>query len=157
MAAPAPTPRGIPDGLKLRNGWQAFITFSLNPTLAVWEIDVTGFGVDGGDKINNTTQHNEEWREYSPPGLKEVTDGQMTCAYDPAVYQDIIDMINIPQTITHTHPDGSTDAVFGVLKSFVKAGQSEGTMPEATCEFYATNVDSDYAEQGPFTSSVEGT
>lgn len=157
MAAPAPTARGTPAGLKLRNGWQSFITFSLDPTLGIWEIAVTGFGVDGGDKINNTTQHNDEMRTYSPPGLKDITDGQLTCAYDPAAYQDIIDMINVPQTITHTHPDNTTDAVYGVLKSFVKAAQTDGEMPEATVEFYATNTDDDYQEQRPVTADVPGT
>lgn len=157
MAAPVATARGTPAGLKLRNGWQSFITFSLDPTIGLWEIAVTPFGYDGGDKINNTTQHNDELRTYAPPGLIDVTDGQMTCAFDPAAKDDIRAMINQPQTITTTYPDGSTEATHGVLKSFVPQALVDGTMPEATCEFYATNTDEDYAEEFPVIVSVPGT
>ena len=141
MPAPVATVRGNPAGLKLRDGYQAFITFSLNPTIALWEKVVKPPGNDGGDPIDQTTMHNILIRTKSPRYLSEITDTTSTVAYDPAAWDDIHSIINVPQTITVTFSDGSTLAFFGYLKSFEPGDMSDGEQPEATITIVATNID----------------
>lgn len=158
MAAPAATARGTPAGIKLQNGFRCLITFSHNTTISLWEMEVTPPGADGGDPIDTSTMHNATYRTKAPRALIELTNGQMKCAYDPAVKTQIMQEVNRKQTITVIYPDGTTDAEYGYLKSFTPDALVEGTMPTATCEFVSTAYDpTNNAEAGPTITSVSGT
>jgi len=132
-----------PSGKMLEDGYQTVITFADEPTIGLWEKTVTPPGQEGGEKVDVTTMHNVNVRTYAARFLKEVTDSQMTVAYDPAVLVDILALINVPGKISITFPDGSTWTFDGYLKNFQPGAIAEGTQPEATCSIVATNRDTD--------------
>jgi hypothetical protein len=153
MAAPAPTARGTPTGIKLVDGYQSLITFGDEIAINLWEKQVTPPGIEGGEPIDQTTMHNVTWRSQAPRSLKELLQTQMTVAYDPGVYDSITGHINVIQTFTVTFADGTTYAFWGWLRSFVPAALVEGTQPEATCIIEPGDQD----EDPPVLTNVAGT
>ena len=157
-SAPAATARGTPGGLTLRDGFQSMVTFEDNATVKLFEKSTTPPGVDGGDPVETTTMHNAVYRSLGPRGLITLTEMLFTAAYDPAVYDEIIALTNVEQTITVTFADGSTLAFYGFLQKFEPGEMSEGEQPEATVSIQPTNVDpSDWSEQGPTMVEASGT
>ncbi len=158
MAAPTPTARGTPAGLKLRDGFSSKITFAAVPTVSFWEKSVSPPGIDGGPKIDQTTMFNTMRTTAAAQSLYEVTDGSMKVAYDPNVYNTIINtLINYHTTITQTWRDGSTLADFGYLQSFKPDALERGKQPEATVTFVFIGQDSSGTEYAPVITSVSGT
>jgi hypothetical protein len=158
MAAPSATARQTPVGKKLENGKTIKITFSLDPDVSIWEINITPGGTDGGDPIDTTTQWNTRRRTKSPRNLINGTDGSGTAAYDPQCQAQLDAMVNVPQTITYLYWDGSTEARFGYLRSWAKNEMSEGNMP--TMNFVIVHTDYDTVndvEADPVVTSVAGT
>ena len=141
MTAPAATARTTPTGTMLENGYQSLIAFSTDPDCDIWEKSVQPPGIDGGDSIDITTQHNTTWKTKAAQALADMSDGQITGGYDPKALSQILALCNTSQVITVHFPDGSTWAFFGYLKSFVPNGNENGVMPEATCTFVVTNTD----------------
>ena len=157
MAAPTSTTRNTPSGLPLRDGFATLITFANDPDISLWEKATTPPGIDGQDTIDTTTFHNTAYRTKWPRALVDITDGQFTCAYDPAARTQIMAQVNVNQCITVTYNDGSTDAFWGYLQSFIPQEHSDGEQPEAQVTFVITNTDGSFAEYGPATASVTGT
>ena len=147
MAAPNPTPPNVPFGAHLRDGFKTRITFGDDVGVSLWEKTVKPPGLDGGDKIEQSTMRNTLLRTYHPRSLITMTDLTMTCAYDPFIFLDILDLVNVNQVITVTFPDNSTVAFWGFLKSVEPNDHTEGEQPEVTVTICPTNVDTDYAEQ----------
>ena len=141
MTAPTTTPRSDPSGTMLENGYQTLMAFANDADIGLWEKTVQPFGVEGGDKVDITTMHNQTVRTYAPQALKELTDSQMLCGYDPAVLSDILLLINNSGSVTSHMPDTSTWDFFGYLRSFVPAAHADGAHPEASCVVVATNRD----------------
>lgn len=158
MAAPTPTARGTPAGIKLKDGFRTLITFSRSTTASLWEKTVKPPGIDGGDPIDQTTMHNSAWRTTAPRQLKTLTECSGKAAYDPNVVNQLYDLINIEQTITVTFSDGSTLAFYGFLKMFETDELSEGQQPEASFTIVPTNFDHvNKVEAAPVLTSVSGT
>lgn len=158
MAAPVATVRQTPAGIKLKDGYQALITFAADPDVSLWEKTVTPPGIDGGDAIEQTTMHNDEWRTMAPRALKTLTESSFMAAYDPACFTQLNNLINVETTVTVTFSDGSTLAFYGYLRSFEPAELTEGEQPEATCNLTPTNFDPvNKVEAGPTVTSVAGT
>lgn len=158
MAAPTPTTRSTPVGIKLDDGFSSKITFAADPDISFWEKTLQPPGVDGGDAVETTTMHNVTYRTMGPRQLKTLTNSSSVVAYDPAVLTQIIALINVRTTITVTFPDGSTWAYYGFLKSFEPSDLQEGEQPEATVEIVPTNFDpTNKVEAGPALASVAGT
>ena len=144
-----------PTGLPLEDGYQTVIELENAATIALFEKTVQPAGLEGGDKVDTTTMHNVDVRTYAARFLKEVTDAQMTVAYDPAALVTLLAQINVPQTITIHFPNGDTWDFRGYLKNFIPAAISEGSQPEATCVLVATNTTAVGAETTPnFTAAV---
>lgn len=158
MAAPTPTVRQTPDGIKLKDGYQSLITLSNDPDIALWEKTVQPPGLDGGDPIDQTTMHNVTWRTMAPRALVTMTEHTVVCAYDPVIYTSILAQLNVEQTITITFSDGSTLAFFGFIRLFDFAELEEGTQPEVTVTFTPTSWDNvNKVEAGPALAEVAGT
>lgn len=158
MAAPVPTPRGTPSGIKLDDGFKSLVTFATNPTVGFWEKGVTPPGLDGGAAVDTTTMHNVTYRTMSPRQLKTMTQFSMRAAYDPLVYTTVLALINVETTVTVRFPDGSTLAFFGFLMNFQPGELVEGTQPEATLTVVPTNQDPvTGTEQAAVLTNVAGT
>lgn len=158
MAAPTPGTRIAPGGIKLKDGFSTVITFSGDTDVSIWEKSVKPPGIDGGDAIEQTTMHNTNWRTMAPRQLKTLTEFSVTGAYDPAVYTQILNLINVENTITVRFPDGSTLAFYGFLKTLEFADLVEGTQPEVTATVVPTNFDPvNHVEAAPVLASVAGT
>lgn len=158
MAAPATTARATPAGIKLRNGHASKIAFALDSDVSFWEKTLQPPGVDNGDAIDQTTMFSVFWMEKAAQAVNDVTDGQLTCAYDPNVYNNIItNLLGQNGSVTIHYRDGSTLDFFGYLKSFQPAALSRGTQPEATVTFVCTNFDPvNKVQQEPVLTSVSG-
>lgn len=158
MTAPVATARGTPTGKRLRNGYRVLWTFARLATAPLWEISGTPMGWEGGDEIDITTFHNTRVKQKAPQALMEVTNGSGVCAYDPAYHNTIRELINIPDTVTATLPDGTTIAAYGYLKNFLPQEHTSGEMPTANFEIVITNVDPiTGAEELPVVVGVTGT
>lgn len=158
MAAPTPTVRVTPGGIMLKDGYRTLITFSRDTDVSLWEKKVTPFGLDGRESIDQTTMWNNDYVTKAPRSLVDTTDGSMTCSYDPAVYTQLVAMLNVEQTITYTVSDGTTVAVYGYLQKFEPQEMEEGTQPEAKVTIVHTNWDYvNKVEAGPAVASVSGT
>jgi hypothetical protein len=158
MAAPVPTPRGVPTGIKLREGFHIKHTFARNSTIELWEKAVKPPSMDGGDPVEQTTQHNVLYETMAPRTL--IKNGPVTfkCAYDPNVYVTALAILNTEDTCTETYPDGSTLAYFGYLQKFEPDEVEIGKQPEATVTVIVTNWDYvNKVEAGPVMTSVSGT
>ena len=158
MTAPSATARQSPGGIKLTDGYQTLVTFESDPDVELYEMSVTPPGLDGGDAIETTTMHNVTFRTMSPRALKTLTEMSFSAMYDPIVYSNLLNLINVETTITITLPDGGTYAFFGFLKSFEPNTLEEGTPPEATCTIVPTNQDpTTKGEEAPVLVNVAGT
>lgn len=164
MAAPSATPRGTPTGIKLKDGYSTRITLALDTTISFWEKTIQPPGIDGGEKIEQTTMLNDDWRTFAARALTTLTDSTVKVAYDPNLYNSILSQVNVQkvgssaQVITITFPDGSTLAYYGYLQSFAPDELVEGTQPTATVMIVATNYDPvNNVEAAPVLTSVSGT
>lgn len=158
MAAPTPVVRLTPVGRKLEDGFKCVIAFARFPALAIWEIDTGSPGIDGGEPINTTTQHNVEWRTMSPRSLKTMTPFDVKYAWDPVVYTTFSNMINVRDTATELYPDGSTLTYYAYVQKITKDPLVEGTMPTGTMTVVPTNYDpAADVEAGPVVVEVSGT
>jgi hypothetical protein len=141
MAAPVPSPRGVPAGAKLDDGYRTTITVASVPTISFWERSVKPPGIDGGAPVDISTMLSNTWRVMAPRALRTLTNSTARVAYDPRLYSDIVALINVPTTITIHFPDGSSLAFYGFLQNFEPADLVEGTPPEATLTIAPTNYD----------------
>lgn len=158
MAVPTPTVRQTPGGRRLLDGFATKVTFARDPDVSLWETTVTPPGVDGGDAIDTNTMHNVSWRTMAARALKTLTEFTFTAAYDPDVLNQLLALVNVYDTITVRHPDGSTWAFYGFLRVFQPETHEEGTMPTATVTVQPTNYDyANAVEAGPAVASVAGT
>lgn len=158
MAAPSPSARIDPVGIKLDDGYRCLIALAADLDVSFWEKTVQPPGVDGGDSIEQTTMHNDDWRTMSARALKTLTESSATVAYDPNVYNNILALINVETTVTIHFPDGSTLAFYGYLQKFEPSELQEGEQPEASITIVPTNFDpAAKVEAAPVLTSVAGT
>lgn len=157
-AAPTPTARVAPSGIKLDDGFRCVKTFASDTNLEIWEKGVKPPGWDGGDAIETSTMHNVTYRTMASRALRTLTESTVRFAYDPSCYDAFEDLINLETTITDTFPDGSTLAYYGFLKDVEFDELVEGEQPEGTATIVPTNFDPvNKVEAGPALSSVAGT
>lgn len=158
MTAPAVTTRVEPVGIKLEDGFSTKIALSQDPDISFWEVSITPPGVDGGDPVQTSTMYNTTYRTMAPRALKTLTPLTVTAAYDPAIYDQIVAIINVNGAITLIFPDGSTVSFYGFVQNFQPQEVAEGTQPRAQITITPTNTDpTDGSEEGPVVDSVAGT
>jgi hypothetical protein len=158
MTAPVASARQDPAGIKLKDGHGTKLAFAADPDISFWEVEVKPPGMDGGEAIEQTTHHNTVYRTKAPQSLIDLTDGEGTCQYDPVVVSQVRALINVETTLTIIYPDGSTDAIYGYMKSFEPDPIVTGEPPTASFSFVATNVEPGTSdEEGPTYTDVAGT
>lgn len=134
---------------KLKDGFSTTVGFAQDSSVLLYEKEVTPVGLDGGGVIDITSMRNTTYRTFAEKSLVTVTEGSFTALYNPAVYDEILAMINVNQLITITEPDLSTVAFWGVLTSFIPGAHVEGTAPLATVTIAPTNRNGSDVETAP--------
>lgn len=159
MANPSVTTRQTPGGRFLDDGYSTKIAFERDPDVSFWEVTVKLPGFDGGEPINIVTMHNSLWVTKAGRALIEITDITGTCAYDPAVYDQIkTNLMNRNGSVTCHLPDGTTIAMWAYLRLFDPVENADGTFPTANFTIVLTNWDPvNWVEAGPVIASVAGT
>jgi hypothetical protein len=133
----------------LKDGYQTLITFAEDPTVEFYEKTVTPPGMDAGGANDTSTMRTERWRTRYPKALVTATDISLTAAYDPVVYDSIVDMLGVNQLITIAFPDGSTLVIWGWLNEFRPGEHREGEQPVATVTIMCSNVNDSDVETPP--------
>ncbi len=158
MAAPAITARTLPTGYRLPEGFKITIAFAFKNTVQFWEKAVKPGGIENGEPLPFTTQHNINWHTFRPRALKTRGHYTATVAYDPDVLPDIVTMCGKEDSVTIHWPEGSTDSFYGYLMKFEPKELKEGEPPDADIEIAVTNWDYvNSVEQGPVFTAAAGT
>ena len=137
----------------MEDGFSTIISFPSHPSVAFAEKTLTPPGVSGGGQNDVTTMRNTAWRTMAPKKLKTLTEASTEVAWDPAVYDDVVAMINDNQLITVTFPDGATLAFYGWLDEFSPNSNEEGAQPTANCTIQVSNRNTSGVETAPVYTS----
>ena len=138
---------------RMDDGFSTTIEFAEDSDVQMWEKEVTPPGVSGGGEIPTTTMQNTTWRTRSPKSLIDLQPCTFVVAYDPAVYDEIIAMINTNQEITITFPDDATLVFWGWLDEFTPNALVEGEQPTAEVTLIQSNRNASDAETSPVNSA----
>ncbi len=134
---------------RLDDGYQTLVSFAANGAVKFYEKSVTPPGVDGGGEVDTTTMLNNTYRTRNPKALITLSNITMHGAYDPAVYPQIVALVNVNNLITVTFPDGDTLAFWGWLNKFTPGENVEGEQPKAEIEIIPSNQNSSGVETAP--------
>jgi hypothetical protein len=136
----------------LTDGHPTTMTFyALGTGIAILlkETEVTPPGIDGGGENDTTTMRNSTWRTKQPKVLKSLTDGSCVFQYDPAIYDQILQIINVNGIVRVDFSDGSALEFWGWLNNFTPNACVEGEMPTANGTVHCSNQDDSGNEVGP--------
>jgi hypothetical protein len=142
---------------RIDDGFPTTLTLSLNPNVKFWEKSITPPSLQGGGANDTTTMRNTRVRTKAPRKLLDVGDVAFTAAYDPAVYEDALDMMQINQEAWINWPDGDALVVWGWLDT-VEFGEltTEGEQPDSDWTFIVSNQDDDGDEILPHYTADSG-
>jgi hypothetical protein len=126
-----------------------FFALGSSVTILLKETSCTPPGIEGGDANDTTTMRNTTWRTKQPKQFIELSDGSAEFQYDPAIYDQILSIINVNGKILWTFPDGSTLEHWGWLKNFTPGPLTEGSMPTASGTIIGGNQDDEGNEVAP--------
>lgn len=134
---------------RLDDGFQTLISFAQDASVKMYEKEVQPPGVSGGGPNDTTTMRNTTWRTRSPKQLISLSESNLVVAYDPAVYLEIIAMVNVNQLITITFPDGDTLDFWGWIDEFTPQPLKEGEQPTANVKIEPSNQNASLVETAP--------
>ncbi len=136
---------------RLDDGHSTTIEFAAEDSAGIlfWEKEVTPPGMEGGGPNDTTTMRNLVYRTQSPKQLITMTDATLKVAYDAAVSDQIVAIINVNNLITITYPDGATLAFWGWLNTWAPDPLVEGEQPTATVTIHASNQNASGVETAP--------
>lgn len=117
--------------------------------LLFWEKSVTPPGLVGGGANNTTTMRNIRWRSKRPKKLGELGDASATVAYDPELYDTILDVWQVNRRWRATFADGSTLIFWGWLDAVNFNEIVEGEQPDAEITIIPSNQDNNDVEVAP--------
>lgn len=141
---------------RLDDGFATLITFANAPSIRVYEKEVTPPGASGGGENDTTTMRNTAWRTRAPKKLKTLTPMSLSVAYDPQVYEDIENQVNVNQAITISFPDGSSLVIWGWIDEFTPGAIVEGEQPTADMTIIPSNQDASGDEIAPAYTAASG-
>lgn len=136
----------------LTDGCKTTVTFyalGTGVTIKLKETSCTPPGIEGGEPNDTTTMRNTNWRTKQPKKFKELSDGSAEFQYDPAIYDQILSIINVNGVIRWDFPDGSALEHWGWLRNFTPGPCVEGSMPTATGTIVGGNQDDSGNEVAP--------
>jgi hypothetical protein len=138
---------------RIDDGFATLISFAEDSDVQMWEKEVTPPGVSGGGENDTSTMRNTTWRTKAPKGLISLSEASFSAAYDPAVYDEIVAMVNVNQLITITFPDSSTLVFWGWIDDFVPGANVEGEQPTADVTIIPSNQNGSGVETAPVYSA----
>ena len=138
---------------RIDDGFATLIEFDADSDVQMWEKEVTPPGVSGGGENDTSTMRNTTWRTKAPKGLISLSEASLSVAYDPAVFDEIVLMVNVNQLITITFPDSSTLAFWGWIDEFSPGALSEGEQPTADVTIIPSNQNGSGVETAPVYSA----
>ena len=141
MAAPTPSTRIKPTGKFLKRGHKILVVIAADTDIDLWEKTVKPPGLDGGEPIDTTTQFNDVWRTFVPEALITMTPMTFKAAFDPAVYDQLVAVLNLETVITVPFPDHSTVCFWGYLSKAEPDEQQEKEHPTISVTIVPTNED----------------
>lgn len=139
----------MPSGKKIDDGFPTKLSFAVTPNIGLWAKQVTPPGWEGGGPNDTTTMENTRLRTRAPKKLLTMSDATLTCAYDPAAYNDMLTMAQVNQLVTTHFADGSTLAWYGWIDSFKPNEVKEGEQPTAQVMVCPSNQNADGVETNP--------
>ena len=158
MAAPGVTARITPTGFKMPDGYQTTYAFALNPAVQVWEQIVTPASQDGGEAIDTTTMFSAKYRTKDHQSLVDIMDAEVEAMYDPIMWIELLNMLNITQAITEHYPNHATLAYWGFLRKVQKMPMEIGKPPKCKLTITVSNWDPiNFVEAGPVFTDSSGT
>lgn len=134
---------------RMDDGHATLISFSGSSALVFQEKEVTPPSISGGGANDTTTMHNVTYRTKSPKKLISMGEMGAMVAYDPGIYDEIADQINVNQEITVTFPDGGELTFWGWLDDFKPNAVKEGEQPTAELTIICSNQNSSGVETAP--------
>lgn len=137
---------------RVDDGHSTTIEFSAAASImgiVLWEKSVTPPGIDGGGENDTTTMRNLIWRTKSPKTLKTMTEFSFTAAYDPACYDEILELLQVNNQVTINFADGSSLTFWGWLDKFTPGEVVEGEQPEADVVIIPSNQNDSGVEVAP--------
>jgi len=133
---------------ELFDGFASKISFTDWP-VEFKEKSVTAPGLEGGGEVDTTTMRNTDFRTKNPKALKGVSDAKCTVAYDPVVYDTIVDLVGVNSLISIQFSDGHFVRFWGWLDSFVPGEMAEGVQPTAEITLIVSNLNASDVETAP--------
>lgn len=133
------TARTAPTGIPMINGFKTTIAFAANAAVKFWEETVAPPGFDGGEKVEMTSMLNISDRTYAAQVLKTLTDTNITAFWVPALYTDIVALINTNGWITVHLPDLSNIRFVGYLQSAIPQAHTNNSPPKIDIKINVTN------------------
>lgn len=113
------------------------------------EKEVPPPGIAGGGANDASTMRNTQFRTMVSKTLITLSPFTLVVAYDPALYDQMMAMINDNQEMTVTFPDGAELVFWGWVDDFSPNAHVEGAQPTANVIIIPSNRDGDGAEVGP--------
>jgi len=135
--------------MRIDDGFQTLIEFSLDPTVKLWEKEVTPPGISNGGPTDTTTMRNNRWRTMAPKKLKTLTPCSFTAAYDPVIYLQLNAQMGINQIISIKFADNSRLRFWGWLDEVTPGAAVEGEQSTADCTIQPSNTDDNQDEVDP--------
>ena len=131
------------------DGYKISIAFGTS-TITMFQIETgTPPSISGGGAKSTTTHSNTAWRTKAPKHLKEAGPMNLTVQYDPQLIDEIMDSLQVNQSITVTFPNGDTLVVWGWLEEFSPGEMAEGEVPTADIVIEISNRNGSGVETGP--------
>lgn len=137
-----------------KDGYQTTVAFSAGSsgvvlTTLIKERTVKPPGIDGGGPILTTTMRNANWRTAQPKSLKTLTPSSITVTYDPSVFDELVAMTNINQSIVITFPDATTLTFWGWINTAEPSNNEEGEEPTMEIGLEISNANAAGTETAP--------
>ena len=126
----------------MNDGYSTTLSFSNAGSqidVYLYEKEVTPPGYSGGGANEASTMRNTTWRTNLPKSLITLTPVSVVGAYDPDVYGEILEAINVNQEIVLTFPDASTLTFWGWIDEFTPNPMVEGEQPTANLTVIPSN------------------
>lgn len=134
---------------RIDDGFSTTLKFALNPTVKLWEVEVTLPSIMGRGAINTNNMRRKKVVGKAPKKLKEYGDSSIPCLYAESTWKAMDNMVQKNQLMTFTMPFGGELDIWGWVDEFAPEGNKEGDVCKATIKLIYSCEDNDGNEVLP--------